>query len=212
MEVLRDLTKLANNTTDHAGKRYGRLTAVRISGVYKKTYKNGVTKRRRVWLCKCDCGNEIEVVGNSLTNKHTKSCGCIQTDRCKAMGKAKRLPLGAAVKRQRYLLCANGAKQRGYGFDITFEEFVRLSEQNCHYCGRVPYTPAVIGYSTWVKNGIDRVDNTKGYTLDNCVPCCKVCNRMKNVLGYVDFIAHCQMVSARHPDPYLPIGDTGYFK
>jgi hypothetical protein len=31
------------------------------------------------WLCKCDCGNEVIVLGNSLKNNATKSCGCIGT-------------------------------------------------------------------------------------------------------------------------------------
>ena len=29
-------------------------------------------------------------------------------------------------------------------------------------------------------NGIDRIDSSKEYSLDNCVPCCEMCNKMKN--------------------------------
>jgi hypothetical protein len=29
-------------------------------------------------------------------------------------------------------------------------------------------------------NGIDRVINTVGYTVNNCVPCCFVCNKAKS--------------------------------
>ena len=29
-------------------------------------------------------------------------------------------------------------------------------------------------------NGIDRINNSKGYTIDNCVPCCFMCNYSKN--------------------------------
>jgi hypothetical protein len=29
------------------------------------------------WLCKCDCGNEKIILGNSLKKGITKSCGCI---------------------------------------------------------------------------------------------------------------------------------------
>jgi hypothetical protein len=39
-------------------------------------------------------------------------------------------------------------------------------------------------------NGIDRVDNDKGYISDNCVPCCWKCNNMKNTMKQKDFINH----------------------
>lgn len=28
------------------------------------------------WLCRCDCGKEVEVFYQNLTRKNTKSCGC----------------------------------------------------------------------------------------------------------------------------------------
>ena len=31
---------------------------------------------RTTWLCKCDCGKELEVSQKSLTTGNTKSCGC----------------------------------------------------------------------------------------------------------------------------------------
>lgn len=39
-------------------------------------------------------------------------------------------------------------------------------------------------------NGLDRIDNSVGYTEDNCVPCCAVCNRAKNSMGYNEFIEY----------------------
>jgi hypothetical protein len=38
-----------------------------------------------------------------------------------------------------------------------------------------------------VFNGIDRVDNTKGYTLENCVPCCTRCNLAKHTMSLTAF-------------------------
>ena len=35
-------------------------------------------------------------------------------------------------------------------------------------------------YEELKSNGLDRVDNNKGYTIDNVVPCCKRCNYAKN--------------------------------
>ena len=51
------------------GQRFGLLTAICAVGK-----KHGKT----VWLCKCDCGNEISVSVDQLTSKHTKSCGCLK--------------------------------------------------------------------------------------------------------------------------------------
>lgn len=40
-----------------------------------------------------------------------------------------------------------------------------------------------------LKSGIDRVENDKGYILDNCVPCCAQCNRDKGSSSLCDFVA-----------------------
>lgn len=57
---------------DLAGQRFGRLVAIKVVGVNKY--------RRAIWLCKCDCGNEVEVPRTSLVRqdgKGTRSCGCL---------------------------------------------------------------------------------------------------------------------------------------
>jgi hypothetical protein len=48
---------------------------------------------------------------------------------------------------------------------------------------------------------LDRVDNTKGYSKNNCTVCCKVCNRMKYTLSSVDFIAHIKKIARLHGRP-----------
>lgn len=58
---------------DLTGQRFGRLTA--IKRVDDHVMPSG--ERRSRWLCKCDCGNEITIIGKALTKKNgTKSCGC----------------------------------------------------------------------------------------------------------------------------------------
>lgn len=57
-------------TNDLVGQRFGKLVAVEM---LKKRNKNG----RIVYRCKCDCGNEVNVLGNSLVTYHTLSCGCL---------------------------------------------------------------------------------------------------------------------------------------
>lgn len=55
------------------GEKFGRLLVVKFS--HRDKHRNSY------WLCKCECGNERIVLGNSLKNSHTKSCGCLQRER-----------------------------------------------------------------------------------------------------------------------------------
>lgn len=58
-----------NIRTDLTNKRFGRLVVqypVKIKGEPLR------------WHCKCDCGNEKDIVPNSLKRGLTKSCGCLQ--------------------------------------------------------------------------------------------------------------------------------------
>lgn len=50
---------------------------------------------------------------------------------------------------------------------------------NCHYCGVGPETERRSGKRSVKTNGIDRADNSIGYTPTNVVPCCSSCNRIK---------------------------------
>lgn len=56
---------------DLTGQKFGRLTVI------KRAENKGT---RATWLCKCDCGNELIVVGKNLRTGNTKSCGCYQQD------------------------------------------------------------------------------------------------------------------------------------
>jgi 5-methylcytosine-specific restriction endonuclease McrA len=65
----------------------------------------------------------------------------------------------------------------------------------CHYCGLPPYTVSHRKKDqAFVYTGIDRVDNEKGYTPDNVVPCCGVCNFMKGKLGLEQFLAQIKRI------------------
>ncbi len=49
----------------------------------------------------------------------------------------------------------------------------------------------------YIYNGIDRLDSSKGYTLENCVPCCEEINVMKMALTKDRFVQLCTMVAER---------------
>lgn len=55
---------------DISGERFGLLVAL-----YPTEKRVG---RNVVWHCKCDCGNEVETIGNNLIQGRTKSCGCLK--------------------------------------------------------------------------------------------------------------------------------------
>ena len=58
-----------HNRQDVTGQRFGRLIAVRPTE--KRDYKGSV-----IWLCRCDCGNTIEVSLDGLKQGNYTSCGC----------------------------------------------------------------------------------------------------------------------------------------
>ena len=58
---------MAGKFIDEIGNTYGRLTV--IGRAPNKNY-------RASWICRCQCGNEITVIGKDLRSGHTTSCGC----------------------------------------------------------------------------------------------------------------------------------------
>ena len=61
---------------DLTGKKYGKLTV--MYRVEDHLSKNG--NKRVVWHCRCDCGNEVDVMALNLTRNHTISCGCARLE------------------------------------------------------------------------------------------------------------------------------------
>lgn len=88
------------------------------------------------------------------------------------------------------------AKARNKPFELTEEQFKALTKQNCHYCGSEPIKKYKEGRFTsdYVYNGIDRVDNSLGYTVDNSVACCGDCNFMKHMATKEEFLSHVNKI------------------
>lgn len=75
----------------------------------------------------------------------------------------------------------------GYTVTLTDEEVTERFGSNCVYCNAIP-NPS---------NGIDRVDNDKGYTLENAIACCTICNFMKGTTVKTSFLAHVKQMVVR---------------
>lgn len=147
---------------DLTGQRFGRLTVI-------KRVENDKRGNSR-WLCRCDCGNEKVVSSHNLKNGHAKSCGCFRRDIAKTKlythGKYKTRLFGiwTGIKNRCYNKKETAYKHYG-GRGITmcdkwlndFQAFYDWSIAN--------------GYDEKAKKyecTIDRIDNNKGYSLENC--------------------------------------------
>jgi hypothetical protein len=158
--------------TERIGEKHNMLTIIKITG---KEYSGHRTKIR--CLVKCDCGKEKDVRIEGVVNGQQYSCGCTRKKN------------ENSAQRKMFNNYKNGAISRGYSFDLTEEQFVSISTSNCHYCGIEPSNVQIIYGDTFVLNGIDRKDNNIGYAVDNCLPCCSICNRAKSDMPYDDFVA-----------------------
>jgi len=166
---------------DLTGKKFNRLKVI------KRVYPN--TKYGRVrWLCKCDCGTEKIIPANHLTNNDIKSCGCYKREEARE-NPHHRLPLSVSNMRQAILTYKMSAKRRGVKYGLTVEQFKDITQKDCFYCGSKPSNIYKNKQSNgeYIYNGIDRIDNNKGYIIDNIVPCCKSCNSAKGILTLQEF-------------------------
>jgi hypothetical protein len=161
---------------DITGKKYGMLTAVEFC--YRKAPLG-----RTVWMFRCDCGRLKEMKSADVVAGKTRSCGCI------SFGREIRHKLEESSFYGMLNAYRGGAKHRGFSFELTVEEFRALTKGNCAYCGLGPVHnwAGLKNRPAYMCNGVDRVDNTKGYTKSNSVSCCKVCNHAKFTMSLEEF-------------------------
>lgn len=157
---------------DETGNRYGKLLVLERVG--------GRLWGQAAWRCKCDCGNEAVVAGNQLRTGRTRSCGCLANQS---------LPKGVAAFNKLYRDIERSAARRNHHWALSKEEVRILTSQPCYYCGAEPlqvFTKNANG--AYYYNGLDRIDNTLGYTADNVVPCCGFCNRARGLKTQEEFL------------------------
>ena len=82
------------------------------------------------------------------------------------------------------------ARKTGRKMELNREYFVQLIAQECVYCGLPSHLNNMYG-----RNGVDRVDNTKDYTIENTVSCCFTCNHAKTNKTVDEWQAWLQRVS-----------------
>lgn len=175
-------SKPAYNRKDYTGVKTEYLTAISFVRMLN---------HRSMWLFECICGRQKVISAYRVANGIIKSCGCIKNRR-KEKSFYKRM----------FHIYKRGAKNREHQFSLTLNDFINLVKQNCFYCDTTPkenatYTYLINEHTEYV-NGIDRKDNSLGYTLSNTVSCCKICNSMKMKLDYKTFIERCKLIASKY--------------
>jgi len=95
----------------------------------------------------------------------------------------------------RYLRYVSNCKTKERKFLLSKEEFFKITSQECYYCGGFNVSENILIEKINLDYcGIDRIDNSIGYIIENCVPCCNICNRMKLDLSYNGFTQHIKKI------------------
>lgn len=192
------------------GKRFGKLTVIGEYEPGRKAINETNRFSARVYpsvLCECDCGRTKRFTVNNLKKGSTKSCGCFRLQTSSQNGKKSGRMNG--LKQRKYSTKESSARdlfqkymKRNPG-NLDFESFFKLTQLSCYYCGTLPNQKYLVenvtdNLGTYIYNGLDRIDNLKGYDLENVITCCGTCNFMRNKLTMEDFFTHVAKIANIH--------------
>lgn len=187
------------------GDVFERLIVLRKIKIKQKN--RSVTKLE----CRCNCGNFTNQLPRDLIKKRNVSCGCYKAE---ISSTGKRLAYGEATLNKLFRDYKRGAKSRNLSFYLTIKQFKNFIEKSCYYCNEPPplknvyldqncsRRPGSINITkesvsnAWQKsNGIDRINNFRGYSIENCITSCTICNNMKKQLTQIEFLEHIKKIS-----------------
>mgnify|MGYP001139949712 CR=1 FL=1 len=166
---------------DITGQVFDTLTVIKKTNNYSKS-------GQILWELLCKCGEICYATSSDLKRNRRNFCKKCR-DQVADLSPYKSL----------YGNYKRHANRRGYTFELGIDQFINIVQSNCNYCGEEP--------NQWYKkegsrkgifyNGIDRQDNTLGYTLENAKPCCKFCNLAKKTFPAEELVAWLNRVALR---------------
>lgn len=190
------------NIKDYSGQRHGMLIVVGSTGE-RQYFPSG--KSKKLWLLRCDCGQEIIRSSQSICNwsslpddkKIKISCGCQK-------------------KHGSYSVAFEIYKSEYADGDISFDQFCNLSQKDCYHCGSKVHKSGSLKKkfaikmvngrrtktdtisATYQYHGLDRIDNNGKHTLDNVVTCCAPCNYLRGGRSLSDFLYRVKNIYLSH--------------
>lgn len=170
---------------DILGKKFSYLKVLKL--VKERKYRHRYVK------CKCDCGNTKTFRYIDIKIGKTKSCGCKSGE----LVSKKISPSKETTINKLFVTYRREARRKKQTFTLSLEEFRTLILSNCFYCGTKPYntlSTRKLKLNKIFYSGLDRVNNSKGYQINNVVPCCIICNRCKSNRSLKDFLKWVEKV------------------
>ena len=170
---------MSKKSQDLTGLPFGYYTAIRQDGCNSK----GVP----YWLCRCRCGNERRVLVYDLLDGHTASCGCLRLERAVSRNTTH------GCNHEPWYPTYAAMMQRCGHWEGASERKLRLyRDRGITVCEEWRESPRAFGdwllAHGWRKGlQIDRIDNDKGYSPDNCrVVTCKENNNNRRNTTVLD--------------------------
>lgn len=196
-----DIHEAKNNRgKDLTGQKLNKLTILKRAG----SSRNGL----KLWLCKCDCGNEKTYSSDHLTRKiqPVKSCGCLYTKGIVGALIGSNHPqwtgcgdISGGWWTDHIIRSANGSKGRNkLELTITIEYIWELFLKQDRKCALSGVDLDINIKPKDNTASIDRIDSSKGYIVCNVQWVHKHVNLMKNKLSEEYFIDLCKRIANKH--------------
>jgi hypothetical protein len=180
---------MAAKRIDHTGQKYHHFTMLYPT-------RSGGGGVGMFWMAQCDCGAIKELRASEAKKGYIKTCGkCEYHSELMKIASAKsgQNKHPKSPMREAYMRTAYSAVKRKIEWKLNLEQFEEVVTQNCSYCQAPPRQYARKKRKgkgralKIIRNGVDRINNQLGYTLDNVTACCPTCNRMKGTMHIIDF-------------------------
>lgn len=187
-----------SNVIDLTGKKFNYLTVMYATGHIEG-------KKGYFWHCKCDCGNEVDVLGESLKSGNTTACGCRKSvgwgnSYKHGMSGTRIYRIWMAMKRR----CLNKNDDYYYNYggrgiticnewlgDNGFQNFYKWSKEN--------------GYTDELT--IDRINNDGDYEPSNCRWATRF-EQMKNTRNTRRFEYNGKLYTAKELEGFYGVTST----
>ncbi len=168
---------------DLKNQKFGKLVAIEPTEIRKRSW---------YWKCKCDCGNTCEAQGTKLKLGLKKSCGCLLKREGRWNWSGYEEITGFNWRR-----VLNGAISRNLEVKITIKDAWSIFLKQNRRCA---LSNEILTFSSKNQSydgtaSLDRIDSSKGYTINNIQWIHKNINQMKMDMSDNDLIYWARKIS-----------------